>query len=233
MNAIALVLGAGRGERLGSSEPKALVPLHGRPLVEWSALALARARGVALVQPVLPRSHLRALARLEDGWDEPAKLAPAVAGGETRQASVALGLGAARAALPQAEWVLVHDAARCLVTPEDAEQVLAAAQPTGAALPVVALTDTVKRIAGARVVQTLERAQLGLAQTPQAFRIALLAEALEKAARDGFVGTDCATLVERLSLEVRTCPGRAGNFKVTGAEDLSRAAAYLAARERT
>jgi 2-C-methyl-D-erythritol 4-phosphate cytidylyltransferase len=182
---------------------------------------------------VLPGSHLGALARLEDGWDEPARLARAVAGGETRQASVALGLGAARVALPQAEWVLVHDAARCLVVPEDAEQVLAAAQPTGAAVPIVALTDTVKRISGARVVQTLERAQLGLALTPQAFRISLLAEALEKAVRDGFAGTDCASLVERLSVEVRTCPGRAGNFKITDPEDLERAALCLAARERS
>jgi 2-C-methyl-D-erythritol 4-phosphate cytidylyltransferase len=211
----------------------ALVPVHSRPMELWCARARARARGVALVQPVLPGSHLGALARLEDGWDEPARLARAVAGGETRQASVALGLGAARVALPQAEWVLVHDAARCLVVPEDAEQVLAAAQPTGAAVPIVALTDTVKRISGARVVQTLERAQLGLALTPQAFRISLLAEALEKAVRDGFAGTDCASLVERLSVEVRTCPGRAGNFKITDPEDLERAALCLAARERS
>ena len=232
MTVVALVLGAGRGERLGAAEPKALQPILGRSLIEWSARALARARGVTAIQPVMPASHLRALDALRLGWDERARLCAPVAGGETRQASVRLGLAAARAAAPGVEWVLVHDAARCLVTPADAEQVLAAAQPSGAALPVAPVADTVKRVAAGRVVETLDRVALGLALTPQAFRIALLAEALEKAERDGFTGTDCASLVERLGVEVRTCPGRAANFKVTQPDDLERAAALLAARER-
>jgi 2-C-methyl-D-erythritol 4-phosphate cytidylyltransferase/2-C-methyl-D-erythritol 2,4-cyclodiphosphate synthase len=228
--AVALILGAGRGERLGEALPKALVEIAGRSLVEWSARALARARGVLALQPVLPEEHRYALEAVRHAWSEPAQLLPAVAGGPTRQASVALGLEAARAALPEVEWVLVHDAARCLVTPDDAEQVLAAAQPTGAALPVLPVSDTVKRVASGRVLETLDRDALGLALTPQAFRAALLAEALEKAERDGVVGTDCASLVERLAVEVRTCAGRPGNFKVTRAGDLERAAAQLGAR---
>ena len=232
MAVIALVLGAGRGERLGASEPKALLSVRGRSLIEWSARALARARAVVAVQPVLPASHLRALDALRLSWHAPARLCDAVEGGATRQASVALGLAAAVHALPDAEWVLVHDAARCLVTPADAEQVFDAAQATGAAIPLAPLADTVKRVSAGRVIETLDRASLGAALTPQAFRIALLTEALDKAARDGFVGTDCASLVERLSVEVRTCPGRPENFKVTGPEDLERAAAILAAREQ-
>jgi len=232
MTAIALVLGAGRGERLGSAEPKALVRLAGRSLVEWSARALARARAVDAVQPVLPASHLDALDGLRRAWDEPAALCAPVEGGPTRQDSVRRGLAAARAALGSAEWVLVHDAARCLVTPADAEQVLEAARATGAALPVAPVADTLKRVAGGRVVETLDRAAFGLALTPQAFRVRVLAEALDKAEREGFVGSDCASLVERLGIEVRACAGRPGNFKVTGPEDLERAAALLAARER-
>jgi 2-C-methyl-D-erythritol 4-phosphate cytidylyltransferase len=130
-----------------------------------------------------------------------------------------------------AEWVLVHDAARCLVTPGDAEQVLAAARETGAALPVAPVSDTVKRLDGGRVLETLDRSGLGLALTPQAFRVEILAEALDKAERERFVGTDCASLVERLGVEVRTCAGRPENFKVTGPGDLERAAVILAARE--
>jgi 2-C-methyl-D-erythritol 4-phosphate cytidylyltransferase/2-C-methyl-D-erythritol 2,4-cyclodiphosphate synthase len=231
MRVVALVLGAGLGTRLGAAEPKALVRVRGRSLLEWSARALARARGVAAVQPVLPGSHLGALEGLYRDWDEPARLLPPAPGGATRQASVDRGLAAAREALPGVEWVLVHDAARCLVEPVDAESVLAAARASGAALPVAPLADTVKRVRAGRVTQTLDRAELGLALTPQAFRVALLAEALDKAERDGFTGTDCASLVERIGIQVHACPGRPGNFKVTGPEDLERAAALLAARE--
>jgi len=233
MQVVALVLGAGRGERLGAGMPKGLVPLRGRTPVEWSARALARVGGVISVQPVLPASHLRALDEIRSSWLEPAPLAPAVAGGATRQRSVALGLEAVRSHSPQAEWVLVHDAARCLVEPGDGDRVLAAALATGAALPVIPVADTVKRLQEGRVIETVERASLGLALTPQAFRVELLAEALDKAEREHFEGTDCASLVERLGVEVRTCPGRAANFKLTGPEDWLRAEALLAAQGET
>jgi 2-C-methyl-D-erythritol 4-phosphate cytidylyltransferase/2-C-methyl-D-erythritol 2,4-cyclodiphosphate synthase len=154
-----------------------------------------------------------------------------VAGGARRQDSVARGLEAGRRARPELDWVLVHDAARCLVEPADASAVLAAARATGAALPVLPASDTVKWLDGGRVERTLERARVGLAQTPQAFRVEVLREALEKAERDGVEGTDCASLVERLGVEVRTSRGRAENFKVTHPEDLARAEALLAARE--
>lgn len=231
MTVVALVLGAGRGERLGAGAPKGLVEVRGRTLVEWSARALARAERVRCVQPVLPAERLDALDAIRPAWCEPASLAPCVAGGETRQRSVALGLVAARRALPALEWVLVHDAARCLVTPRDAEQVLEAAHATGAALPLAPIADTVKRVRAERVAETLDRTELGLALTPQAFRVEILSEALEKAEREGFAGTDCASLVERLGVEVRVCAGRAENFKVTRPEDLERAAAILATRE--
>ncbi len=229
MSVVAIVVAAGRGDRLGAGQPKALVELQGLSLAEHSVRALAAVPAVAAVQLVLPAARLagRVCSRPPGG----AELLPPVAGGATRQASVAAGLEAACAARPDADWVLVHDAARCLVEPADAEAVLAAARATGAALPVLAPADTVKRLDGSRVVETLDRAALGLAQTPQAFRVALLAEALAKAESDGFEGTDCASLVERLGVEVRVCAGRPGNFKVTHPEDLRRAGALLGARE--
>jgi 2-C-methyl-D-erythritol 4-phosphate cytidylyltransferase len=202
--------------------PKALVRVAGRTLASWSADALGRAAGVDALLCVLPAG-----AELEEAWSAPAVLLPAVSGGETRQRSVERALAGIAHSRPGTEWVLVHDAARCLVLPSDAEVVLEAARPTGAAIPVVAATDTVKEVADGVVIRTLDRSRLALVQTPQAFRFELLREAVEKARRDGFEGTDCASLVERLGVPVRTCPGRPGNWKVTTPQDLERAAAGL------
>jgi len=223
MRALAVLLAAGQGTRLGKEVPKALVRLRGRTLLEWSAAALARCPEVAVIQPVLPQ-----------GFDPvPIRdLLPPVEGGARRQDSVIRGLAAGLRARPDLEWVLVHDAARCLVLPGDASEVLRAARVTGAALPVVPASDTPKWLTerGDSVERTPERARLAFAQTPQAFRVQVLREALDKAERDGFEGTDCASLVERLGVEVRVCAGRAENFKVTHPDDLARAEAVLVRR---
>jgi 2-C-methyl-D-erythritol 4-phosphate cytidylyltransferase/2-C-methyl-D-erythritol 2,4-cyclodiphosphate synthase len=230
MRALALVLAAGQGTRLGREVPKGFVRLRGRSLLEWSARALARTPEVAAVQCVLPPGAPVDLDAVRASVAGHAEFLPPVEGGARRQDSVARGLEAGRAARPELAWVLVHDAARCLVEPADASAVLEAARASGAALPVLPASDTVKWLDGARVERTLERARIGLAQTPQAFRIETLREALEKAERDGFEGTDCASLVERLGVVVATAPGRPGNYKVTHPDDLARAEAALASR---
>jgi 2-C-methyl-D-erythritol 4-phosphate cytidylyltransferase/2-C-methyl-D-erythritol 2,4-cyclodiphosphate synthase len=230
MEVVALLLAAGRGERLAAGRPKAQVRLAGRSLLDWSACALGRAAGIDAVLPVIGQASEPDLAEIRARWEGPARLLSSAAGGATRQDSLACGLDALVREAPDASWVLVHDAARCLVEPGDAEGVLAAARSGGAAIPVVALEDTVKELAGQQVLRTLPRERLARAQTPQAFRLALLREAVEKARRDGFEGTDCASLVERLGVPVAVCPGRSQNFKVTGPEDLLRAEALLRAR---
>ncbi len=229
MDVVAVVLGAGQGVRLGASLPKAELRLLGRSLLDWSARALARAPSVRAVLPVVADGS-RAAAELAQGWSGPAALLRPTAGGDTRQASVVCALASLAEQAPEAVWVLIHDVARCLVEPDDAERVLAAARETGAALPIVPVEDTIKQIDGDRVVSPPARSRLARAQTPQAFRLSTLQEALEKARRDGFEGTDCASLVERLGVEVRTCAGRAGNWKLTVAGDPERAEAQLRAR---
>ncbi len=231
MLAVALVLAAGQGVRLGAHVPKGLVRVRDRTVLEWASEALGRAPSVDAGLPVLPEGADGTLAALERRWRGPARLLPGTPGGPTRQDSVERGLQSAVAALPGAEWVLVHDAARCLVQPGDAESVLEAARATGAAIPVLPLSDTIKEIDGETVSSTLDRRRLVAVQTPQAFRIPLLREALEKARRDGFTGTDCSALVERLGVEVRIVPGRPENWKLTLPADLDRAAALLPAAE--
>ncbi len=228
MQAGVLVLAAGRGERLGESRPKAHVEIGGRSVLAHSALALARARCISHVLPVVGPGAEEVLTALRLEWAGPAQLLDAVRGGATRQQSVAHGLDALVARAPELDWVLVHDAARCLVKPEDAERVLRAALASGAALPVIAVTDTLKEVSDGRVLKTPDRANFKRALTPQAFRIDLLREALEQAERDGFEGTDCSSLVERLGAVVVTCEGRAENVKLTTPQDLERMRDQLA-----
>ena len=233
MAVVALVLAAGQGTRLAQRIPKAFVRIGGRTLLDWSASALARAREIDAVLPVVPRLDHEALDELRRAFQGPARLLEPIVGGATRQASLRRGLDAAGQQVPDLGWVLVHDAARAFVEPADAEAVLAAARPTGAALPVVPIGDSVKELEGDRVIGTADRTRLAFAQTPQAFRLTVLREALEKAEREGFTGTDCARLVERLGVVVRTCPGRAENFKITDPADLARAESILAARGKS
>ena len=230
---VAIVLAAGRGVRLGARRPKAEVEVAGRSLLAWSLDALARAPSVDAVLPVVGSEGsptLEPLLRAGAAPFEGAELLAPVEGGEERQDSVERGIAAAQRACPDLEWVLVHDAARCGIRSEDAESVLRAAYETGAAIPVVPVSDTIKELEGGRVVRTPDRAALGAAQTPQAFRASTLACALAKARQDGFSGTDCASLVERIGVPVVACAGFAHGFKVTTADDLARMRALLEAR---
>jgi 2-C-methyl-D-erythritol 4-phosphate cytidylyltransferase / 2-C-methyl-D-erythritol 2,4-cyclodiphosphate synthase len=221
MRAVVLLLAAGQGSRLGAGLPKAFVRVGGRTVLERSASALGRAPSIEAVLPVLgsePETEA-AVAELRRGWAGPARLLEPVSGGETRQGSLARGLAALARQAPDVEWVLVHDAARCLVEPDDAERVLAAAQATGAAIPAIPVADTLKEIEAGKVIATPPRSRYARALTPQAFRVELLRRALAQAEVDGFEGTDCASLVERIGIEVTICAGREQNLKLTTPHD--------------
>jgi len=224
MKALAILVAAGRGERMGADRPKAFVPLAGQPMLLHAARAFDAAPSVDGIVVVVPADRIDAAREMLVGVHAVREV---VAGGERRQDSVRRGLEA----LPPSfdGMVLVHDVARALVEVELIEAVLRAAEEHDAALPVLGLVDTVKRLRDDRVVETLDRDELGAAQTPQGFRLALLRRAYDRAYRDDVVLTDEAMAVERLGEPVIAVPGSARNRKLTTPEDLAWAETVLRA----
>lgn len=227
MRVAALVLGAGRGERLGDKAPKAFVALAGRPLIAWSVETLVRCPEIDRVVPVVPESRRAGLLARLGALDGGAKLAPPVAGGRERQDSLRAGLDALPA---EYGWVAVHDAARPLLRPSAVARVVAAARESGAALLATPVADTIKRVRDGVVLETPAREECWAAQTPQVFRRDWLADGLARAEQAGRRATDCAQLVEALGVEIRVVEGDADNFKVTHPGDLAAAERWL--RER-
>ena len=214
--AVALLVAAGRGERLGTGGPKAFVMLGGRPMLEWSIAALSAVDEVERIVVALP----------------PGVHAPAgtigVPGGKARSQSV-------RAALREAgdtEVVLVHDAARPMVTPEIVRDCLdtLAAHDCDGAIAAAPVTDTIKESRGAEVVRTLDRTTLWAVQTPQAFTRRALERALDCGDDALATATDDASLVEAGGGTVRLVPAPRENLKVTTPLDLQVAELLLAAR---
>lgn len=216
MHALAILVAAGRGERMGAGRPKAFLGLAGEPLLRKAARAFEAAPSVGAIVAVVPAEEIEAARELLRALG---KLRAVVAGGSRRQDSVLEGLKQAPEGFEGV--VLVHDAARPLVDAALVEAVARAAEEHGAALPVLALADTVKRVRGGRVVETLDRGELGAAQTPQGFRFGLLVEAYEAAFRDRLTLTDEAMAVERLGAPIVAVPGSPRNRKITTPEDLA------------
>ena len=217
----ALIVAAGAGERLGIDRPKAFATLGGRPLLAESLERLDGCQWIDSIAVAAP-----------PGWEEPvillaeelaaSKVVSCVTGGETRAQSVR----AALAEVPEdAVVVLVHDAARPLVTDAVVERVLAPlAEGFDGALPGLPVSDTVKRVDGVLVVETIERADLVGAQTPQAF----LADVLRRAYAGELDGaTDCASLVERVRGRVAVVEGDPRLLKVTTPGDLALVESWL------
>lgn len=217
----AILLCAGRGERLGFGVEKALVPLGGRPLFAWSLEALQRCAAIEAIVVVGPVTRLREL--LAASGRAPAKVIAWTEGGAERQHSVARGLAAIPAEFTH---VAVHDAARALVPAALVARVVADGVQYGAALAALPLEDTLKREAHGAVAATVPREGLWRAQTPQVFRRDWL-EAAHAAARG--IATDDAALVEALGHEVHLTAGEPVNLKITTRLDLELAEAWTSA----
>ena len=199
---------------MGSAGDKTLADIGGGPLIARTVDVFERCDAITAIVLVVSGRNLDAIAELHDakGWQ---KTMPPLPGGARRQDSVRAGLDALPA---DCDWVLVHDGARPFVTPRMIEDGLAAAAATGAAIAVVPAFDTVKRVSGdGRVVETLDRSELAMVQTPQVFRRDVLERAHAEVPDDV---TDDAAMVERIGVEVRTFEGARSNIKVTTPEDL-------------
>ncbi len=221
MSVWAILAAAGSGERLGADRPKAFVRLGDRPLLAESLERLDASDWVDAIVVAAPPE-----------WEEPSillaeelgcsKVSSCVTGGTTRADSVRLALSEVPA---EAAVVLVHDAARPLVDEDVVERVLTALnEGWDGAVPALPVADTVKRVEGERVVETLDRDALRVVQTPQAF----VAQILRDACRGDVSGaSDCASLVEARGGRVKVVDGDRRLLKITDAEDLECVAALL------
>ncbi len=219
---IALVVAAGRGSRLGGARPKQYLDLGGKTLLRHALDSLTRHGGISSVRVVFDPGDAALYEQATLGLD----LLPPVAGGAKRQDSVRLGLESLAALNPAR--VLVHDGARPFLDAGLVDRVLAALDRTPAAIPALPVLDTVKRCFGGTVAETIDRANLWRAQTPQGFRYQEIL-----AAHRAVIGEDLpddAAVAERAGLPVRLVEGSEDNIKVTTAEDLTRAARILAGR---
>ena len=222
-----VIVAAGSGRRMAGDDgvpvDKVFLPLLGRPLLAHTVSAFEACRAVAEIVLVLGEHNIEKGRELADreSWS---KLTHICLGGERRQDSVKAGLDQ----LTGCEWVMVHDGARPCLTAEIVEAGLARARETGGAVPVVPLSDTVKRLdTHGSIVETPPRSELWAVQTPQVFRADLLRRAYELSL-DG--ATDDASLVERMGHAVGTFAGSPENIKVTTQVDLLLAEAILSAR---
>ncbi|RDU34884.1 2-C-methyl-D-erythritol 4-phosphate cytidylyltransferase [Neobacillus piezotolerans] len=218
---------AGRGKRMGAGINKLLLELDGVPVLIHTLLVFENDENCkAMILAVNPdeRDEMEGLLNRYK-IKKPVKFA---LGGAERQQSVFNGLKEAGGE----GLVLVHDAARPFITKSLIGRLAEAAERDGAAILAVPVKDTVKKAIGNHVAETIERSSLWAVQTPQAFRISVLLEAHERAGQDSFLGTDDASLVERLPHPVAIVQGDYNNIKLTTREDLVFAEAILRQRDR-
>ncbi|HST24354.1 MAG TPA: 2-C-methyl-D-erythritol 4-phosphate cytidylyltransferase [Gaiellaceae bacterium] len=222
MSTWAVLVAAGRGERLGGDRPKAFASLRGRPLLAESLERLEASDWVDAIVVVAP-----------EGWEEPSilvaeelgcgKVTATITGGASRAESVRLGVAETDA---DAVALLVHDAARPLLPEAVIERVLAALTAGwDGAVPGLPVADTIKRMDGEQIVETLARGELRAVQTPQAFAADVLRKALEG---DIAAASDCASLVEARGGRVTVVEGDPRLLKVTTPEDLALVESWLA-----
>jgi len=218
---VAIVLAAGAGERLGAGEPKAFVTLGSRTILEIAAANADACDQIASLVVAVPAGTEGQARRMLSALSKPVAV---VAGGASRQESVRLALAVVPA---DTESVAVHDAARCLASPALFSRVIRAADLADGAIPILPVSDTVKRIEDGMVAATVPREDLALAQTPQVFRADSLRDVHIRGAAEGLSFTDDAAMFEWAGLRVATVVGEQTNFKITSRADVLRAAAAL------
>lgn len=213
-----LIPAAGMGRRMGSSRNKLLLALQGKPLLAWTLAAAAASESISWIgivgQPVDFPDFQQIMADL--AWEGPIEL---IEGGATRQESVGNGL---LALPPEAERVLIHDGARCLITPELFDRCATTILDCQGLIAAIPVKDTIKVVDESGLIKnTPDRKHLWAAQTPQAFEVKLLKECHSKGRSLGWEVTDDAALFEKCGLPVKIVEGEETNLKITTTVDLT------------
>lgn len=223
MSVWALIVAGGRSERFGGELPKQFVEIAGRPCLSWTLSRFQECFAVTDIVIVAPEDYIQLVSeQIVDRYGHD-KVRKVICSGGTRQQSVLNGLKA----LPdETKVVVIHDAARPLIATADIGRVIDCARKHDAAIVAAQATDTVKRVSGGIIDDTLNRSDLFLAQTPQAFRYSLIMRA-HCEAPDSDAATDDAYLVERLGLAVHVIEPSGNNLKVTTLEDIALVEAVL------
>ena len=223
-----VVPAAGQGRRMGTNRNKQFFELDGTPILLRTLESFQCSPTITTIVLAVSSEEMTTVQSLVRGAGI-SKVSVVVAGGEERQDSVWNGIEALKN--QNVEYVLVHDAVRPFIDQELIERVLNAAVRFGAAVPALRVKETVKRVDPEGIVrETVAREHLWLAQTPQAFEFQLLYRAYRQSQSDNFVGTDDASLVERLGERVCIVEGSSDNIKITTPEDLDLARSILRKR---
>jgi 2-C-methyl-D-erythritol 4-phosphate cytidylyltransferase len=227
---VAIVVAGGKGVRFGGDRPKQFLEVNGSPIIIHTLRQFERCREIGSVIVVLPAEETAGFQSLIEKFALQ-KVTRVVAGGATRAQSVKQGL----AVIEDAGVVAVHDGVRPLVTPDEIDSVVKAANESSAAILVARVLDTIKDVKSDRVVNTLPRVNLRRALTPQCFRLDVLRRAyqqLEQLEATATEVTDDSFLVERLGVQVTTIEGSSRNIKITKEEDLAFAETFLKSAAR-
>ncbi|WP_308636601.1 2-C-methyl-D-erythritol 4-phosphate cytidylyltransferase [Paenibacillus silvisoli] len=224
-----VVVAAGRGTRMGTAESKQYLLLQDKPILVHTLERFQAMDDIAEVALIVGQDDVERCQGFVQAYGLD-KVKQVAAGGSERQHSVHRGLAALSETV---EWVMVHDGVRPLVTERAVRACMDKALQTEAAVLAVPVKDTIKQVNETGVITaTPDRRSLWAIQTPQAFRRSLLRQALDEAAKDGFLGTDDAMAVERLGVSVSVAEGDYTNIKITTPEDLPYAEFLLASREQ-
>mgnify|MGYP002067270859 CR=1 FL=1 len=227
MNYTVVLPAAGSGKRMKADKNKLLLELFGKPIFIYTLEVFEQDPQCEAIWLAIKADERAIIERYVNDYGI-TKVKGYAQGGMERQDSVR----ACLEAVPPCGVVLVHDAARPFIAPRVIAELVNEAEKTGAAIAAVAVKDTIKKAAGGIITETVDRAQLWMIQTPQAFRYELLLNAVQAAHKEGFLGTDEAMLVERMGLPVHIVESTYENVKMTTPEDLIYGKAILESRKQ-
>ena len=229
MSVSAVIVAAGNSKRMDDGIDKLAVELNGKPLLAWT---ISRFESTEIIDEIIVVTREDEVEKVTEMTKSEGfrKVSSIIKGGAFRQQSTQNGLNATS---NDSTVVLVHDGARPLVRTSDIKRIAESAEENGAALLALPSKESVKEVQEGRVTKTLPRESIWLAQTPQGFRKELLQEALSSAEKEGYIGTDEASLVERIGEEVAVIEGHSSNIKVTVSSDIEVVRSLLEGEEES